>query len=66
MNFIELTMEDNSKFIGNVALLKRVFTDKDGKTCIVGWSNNGAIEVKESYEAVITKINANLATVNRF
>ena len=36
--------------------LKRVFTNKDGKTCVVGW-NNGSFEIEETHEEVIEKIN---------
>lgn len=65
MNFIELTTEDNLKFIGNINLLKRVFVTKDGKTAVVGWNNNGYFEVKETYEEVISKIQERYAGVNR-
>jgi hypothetical protein len=56
--FIELTDLKGCKFIGNVNLLKRVFTNIDGQTCVVGWNNNGYFEVRESYEDVINKINS--------
>jgi hypothetical protein len=65
MNFIELTNTDGSKFIGNINLLQRVCRTSEGITYIIGWSNNGVIEVKETYEEVIAKINARLAGVNR-
>lgn len=64
MIFIELSTEEG-KFIGNVNELKRVFTNKEGKTCVVGWNNNGYFEIEETYEEVIEKINARLAKVNR-
>lgn len=64
MNFIELTTNEG-KFIGNLNLLKRVFVTKEGKTAVVGWNNNGYFEINESYEDVISKINARLAKVNR-
>lgn len=66
MNFIELTNTDGTKFIGNVSLLQRVFVNSDGWTCVVGWNNNGYFEIKETYEEVIRKIDAQLAGVNRF
>jgi len=54
--FIELTT-DEGKFIGNLNLLQRVFVNKDtGKTCVVGWNNNGYFEVEESYAELIDKI----------
>ena len=66
MIFIELTHGgDGTKFIGNVNELKRVFTDEKGKTCVVGWNNNGYFKIEETYEEVIEKINARLAKVNR-
>ena len=64
MIFIELSTNDG-KFIGNVNELKRVFTNKEGKTVVVGWNNNGYFEIEETYEEVIEKINARLAKVNR-
>lgn len=64
MIFIELSTKDG-KFIGNVNELKRVFRNKDGKTCVVGWNNNGSFEIEETYEEVIEKLNAILAKVNR-
>ena len=63
--FIELSTKREGKFIGNVNELKRVFTNKDGKTCVVGWNNNGFFEIEETYEEVIEKINTRLAEVNR-
>ena len=65
MNFIELTMLDGKKFIGNINLLQRVFVDSKGNTCVVGWNNNGYFEVKEDYEEVLIKVDARLAGVNR-
>lgn len=65
MIFIELSTKREGKFIGNVNELKRVFVNKDGKTCVVGWNNNGFFEIEETYEEVIEKINARLAEVNR-
>jgi len=56
-NFIELTMPNDQKFIGNINLLQRVFVDSKGNTCVVGWNNNGYFEVKESYEEIKRKIN---------
>lgn len=64
MIFIELSTKVG-KFIGNVNELKRVFTNKEGKTCVSGWNNNGYFEIEETYEEVIEKINARLAKVNR-
>lgn len=64
MIFIELSTKEG-KFIGNVNELKRVFRNKDGKTCVVGWNNNGSFEIEETYEEVIEKLNAILAKVNR-
>ena len=64
MIFIELSTKEG-KFIGNVNELKRVFINKDGKTCVVGWNNNGSFEIEETYEEVIEKLNASLAKVNR-
>jgi uncharacterized protein YlzI (FlbEa/FlbD family) len=57
VSFIELTDSDGNKFIGNVELIKRVFTSKSGNTCVVGWNGNGCVEVKETYEEVVEKIN---------
>jgi hypothetical protein len=57
--FIELTTREG-KFIGNINLLKRVFIDTKGQTCVVGWNNNGYFEILESYEEVIEKINNKL------
>ena len=51
-NFIELTMPNGTKFIGNINLLQRVFVNDKGNTCVVGWNNNGHFEVKESYEEI--------------
>jgi uncharacterized protein YlzI (FlbEa/FlbD family) len=65
MNFIELTLLNGKPFIGNINLLQRVFVNKDNKTCVVGWSNNGSFEVQESYEDVINKLDSRLAGVNR-
>jgi hypothetical protein len=65
MIFIELSTKENGKFIGNVNELKRVFVNKEDKTCVVGWNNNGFIEIEETYEEVINKIDARLAKVNR-
>ena len=64
MIFIELSTKEG-KFIGNVNELKRVFINKDGKTCVVGWNNNGSFEIEETYEEVIEKLNAILAKVSR-
>jgi hypothetical protein len=58
--FIELTTREG-KFIGNINLLKRVFIDTKGQTCVVGWNNNGYFEILESYEEVIEKINNKLS-----
>ena len=65
MNFIELTMSDGTKFIGNINLLERVGVDHNDKTYVVGWTNNGSFNVQESYEEVLEKVNARLAGVNR-
>lgn len=62
--FIELTTNEG-KFIGNIKLLKRVFVDSKGKTCVSGWNNNGYFEVEESYEEVIEKINNRTYKVSR-
>lgn len=67
--FIELSTK-YGKFIGNVNLIQHVFVDKigqngEGKTCIVGWNGDGYIEVNESYEEVIQKINERTAKVTR-
>ena len=64
MIFIELSTKEG-KFIGNVNELKRVFINKDGKTCVVGWNNNGSFEIEETYEEVIEKLNAILEKVSR-
>lgn len=53
--FIELTTNEG-KFIGNINLLKRVFINAEGKTCVAGWNNNGYFEVEESYQEVIEKM----------
>lgn len=65
MNFIELTMLDGEKFIGNINLLQRVGVNIEHQTYVVGWTNNGSFNVKESYEEVLEKVNARLAGVNR-
>lgn len=54
--FIELTSKSTGKIIGNVNLLQSVFVNSKGETCIVGWNNNGFIEVEESYEEVRLRI----------
>lgn len=54
--FIELTSKSTGKIIGNVNLLQSVFVNSKGETCIVGWNNNGFIEVEESYEEVLRRI----------
>ena len=59
MNFIELTNEDGTKFIGNINLLQRVFVTREGKVGVVGWNNNGSFQIKESYEEVINKLKQN-------
>ncbi len=56
-NFIELTMPNDKKFIGNINLLQAVFKRDNGNSYVVGWSNNGGFEVKESYEEIKRKIN---------
>ena len=56
-NFIELTIPNGTKFIGNINLLQRVFINDKGNACVVGWNNNGHFEVKESYEEIKRKIN---------
>jgi hypothetical protein len=58
--FIELKTREG-KFIGNINLLKRVFIDTKGQTCVVGWNNNGYFEILESYEEIIEKINNKLS-----
>ena len=55
--FIELSTKQNGKFIGNLNQLQRVFTNKEGVVCVVGWNNNGYFEIEETYEEVIEKIN---------
>ena len=68
MNFIELTTDDGVKFIGNINLLQRVANsgnDKNGKTYVVGWNNNGGFYVRETYEEVIKMVTARIAGVNR-
>jgi len=55
--FIELT-SNGKTFIGNINLLKRVFINDKGQTCVVGWNNNGYFEIDESYSEVIEKINS--------
>jgi len=65
MNFIELTMLNGTKFIGNINLLQAVGISDNGKTYVVGWTNNGSFNVQESYEEVLEKVNARLAGVNR-
>lgn len=56
-NFIELTMPNDQKVIGNINLLQVVFKRDNGNSYVVGWSNNGGFEVKESYEEIKRKIN---------
>jgi hypothetical protein len=63
--FIELTTKEG-KFIGNINLLQRVFVSStNGKTCVVGWNNNGYFEVEETYEEVIKKIDNRIYKVLR-
>jgi hypothetical protein len=53
--FIELTMlgSDERKFMGNINLLQAYARTSNGKfTYVIGWSNNGGFDVKESYEEV--------------
>lgn len=64
--FIELSTKQNGKFIGNLNQLQRVFTNKEGVVCVVGWNNNGYFEIEETYEEVIEKINKRDIKVNRF
>lgn len=55
--FIELTMTNGKKFIGNLSLLQRVSHDeRTGKAYVTGWNNNGGFEVNETYEQVIELI----------
>ena len=63
--FIELSTKQNGKFIGNLNQLQRVFTNKEGVVCVVGWNNNGYFEIEETYEEVIEKINKRDIKVNR-
>lgn len=63
--FIELSTKQNGKFIGNLNQLQRVFTNKEGVVCVVGWNNNGCFEIEETYEEVIEKINKINIKVNR-
>lgn len=65
MNYIELTLENGNPVTGNINLLKRVFIDDNGNTCITGWNNNGYIIVKEGYEEVVSMLNARIAGVYR-
>ena len=60
--FIELSTKEG-EFIGNVNLLQRVFINENEKNCVVGWNNNGYIEIEESYEEVIQKINKRMHNV---
>lgn len=65
-SFIELSTE-NGKFVGNIDEIKRFYVNAEsGKVCIVGWGNGYIeIEVNESYEFVIEKINNRLSSVVR-
>lgn len=66
MNFIELTLTTGKKVIGNINLLRTVReTENKKRAYVVGWNDIGGFEVEESYEEVITKINARIAGVNR-
>jgi len=59
MNFIELTSADGTPFIGNINLLQLVY-QKDGIVFLAGWHNGADLQVRESYEVVLNKINAHL------
>jgi len=65
MNFIELTHTNGKIFIGNINLLQRVFALNDGRAVLVGLGGVNNIEVQETYEEVIQKVNARLAGVTR-
>ncbi len=55
--FIKLTSYATGKeFMGNVNLLQRVFVTAEGRSVVVGWTNNGYFEVAESYDEITTKI----------
>lgn len=63
--FIELNTKGYGKFIGNVNLLQRVFINREGVTCVVGWNNNGYFEIQETYEEVLAKIEALGIEINK-
>lgn len=50
--FIELTDKRGVKFIGNINLLQSIFKSTEGGSLVVGWNNNGGINVKESFDDI--------------
>lgn len=49
--FIELTSTRGNKFLGNVKLLQAVINSDESRR-VIGWNNNGGIEVKETYDDI--------------
>lgn len=51
--FIQLTSkESGKKFKGNICLLQRYGDKKDGGGFVIGWNNNGGIDVIESEKQI--------------
>jgi len=48
--FIELTSSDGTKMLVNVSHIKRI--DYSDSVNVIGISNNGAIEIKETIEEI--------------
>jgi hypothetical protein len=48
--FIELTARDGTKMLVNVSQIKRI--DYSSLGCVIGISNYGAIEIKETIEEI--------------
>jgi len=48
--FIELTSSDGTKMLVNVSHIKRI--DYSDSVYVIGISNNGAIEIKETIEEI--------------
>lgn len=55
--FIELTAKNSGKkFIGNVANLQRIIDGGSDGCMVIGWNNNGGVDVVESYQEIKAKI----------
>lgn len=55
--FIELTQNNGVKFLANVHRIDRVIPEQKIDGCYIsGLTNNGGVNVKESYEEVLSAI----------